>query len=172
MRFEKKDDNSITGLSIEANKIGKNIEEWEFLENYQKIMLEAWKEDPRNSDKLYDEEILIEELKNRLKDFLEKEFFLLSAKIDNKTAGIVGVYFEDSSEQQVAKIVDFCVRKEYRKKGVGTQLFAEMLDKIKQKADAIKVQLKVNDENETAKKIYAAQGFETVKKELVLEKKL
>ena len=175
MKFEEKDNNLITGLNIEVGRIGKNIDEWENKKDYERIILEAWREDPRNTNKLYNEEILIEELENRLKNYLKKELFFLFAKIDNEIAGSVGIYFENDLEQRIAKIIDFHICKEYREKGVGTQLFAEMLDKVKQETDSIKIQLNVNNKNETAKKIYAAQGFEVIEKEkgsLILEKRL
>ena len=100
--------------------------------------------------------------KNYLKEHLNKDIFFFIESIDNKIVATCGLqvikYMPQCVESGIeGYICDIFTLKEYRRRGIQTNLIRECI-KFAKKNRIIK--LKLSSDNQEAIRIYQGQGFE------------
>jgi GNAT superfamily N-acetyltransferase len=89
--------------------------------------------------------------------FKEQAFFVLLADVDTEVAGMALYYYTYSTwKGKMMYLEDFIVKQEYRKQGIGTELFAAFLEDSKLKNCKL-VKWQVLDWNEPALRFYEKQ---------------
>lgn len=101
-------------------------------------------------DNFWNASILESELKNALSKYIV-------AKIETEIVGFAGVI--DTLEQ--FEITNIVVKKDFRKKGIGNKLLAELI-KFAKTNNKDKIILEVNKTNLPAIKLYEKNGFKNV----------
>lgn len=152
-------------LMIEIEKLPSD--RWK---DYQKLRLEALKNDPLAWVTSYEEEISLpkEVWQNRIGN-------ALFALLDDQPIGTVSYYFEDRLKiKHIANIVGMYVTNEYRNQGIGSKLIDKAISSIKENNVILKIKLSVNPEQVYAVRLYKKYGFDivgTLKKELLVNGK-
>ena len=138
--------------------------------DYQRLRLEALKNDPLAWVTSYEEEIPLpkEEWQKRIGQ-------VLFALLNDKPIGMVSYYFEDRIKiKHIANIVGMYVTREYRNQEIGSKLVTEVISSIKENSGILKIKLSVNSEQEYALRLYRKFGFAvvgTLKKETLVDGK-
>lgn len=101
-------------------------------------------------DEFWNSSILESEIKNPFSQYI-------IAKINKEIVGFAGVI--DTVDQ--LEITNIVVRKDFRKKGIGNELLAELI-KLAKENDKEKITLEVNNTNLAAIKLYEKNGFKNV----------
>ena len=137
------------------------IEEYPLLEDflYNAIFIPEWytKEVPRSI--IYENPLIYE----AIKDFgLHPDDFCLVAEVEDKVVGAVWVGIKESYGYLDKETPSFSISlyKEYRNRGIGTELMRKMLELLKNKGYK-KASLGVNKEN-YAVSMYKKVGFEII----------
>ncbi len=134
------------------------------------LRLGALKNDPTafSSSNREEENLSEDEWKRRVKNAL----FAFS---NDELVGMITYTFENKSKtKHIANIFGVYIIPEYREQGIGKKLINEVLKKIQNNKDIVKIKLSVNPEQKEAVKLYENAGFITVgqlKKELQVENK-
>lgn len=145
----------------------------EDLDTIKFLMLSALQSDPTAFTVSYNEYAIGSNAwwQNYLSAYLESSAGkMYLAKIDGKTAGMVGVLFNRRERQKhVANIVWFYVIPEFRSKGLGRELMNFIMNDIGNNKDIKKLSLTVTEKQTAAINLYKKLGFDiagTQKKEL------
>lgn len=91
-------------------------------------------------------------LKSELENINSK---YIVAKLDNKIVGFAGIWFSLDD----AHITNIAVHKEFRHKGIGSNLLENLIELAKTKTS---LTLEVNTKNENAYKLYMKYGFKNL----------
>jgi len=121
-------------------------------------VLSSYAEDPMGgggplSD--YTQKNLVVELKN------QESNFIILCYVDKEIAGISNCFFGFSSfkAKPLINIHDFAILPKYRGQGLSKQLL-DKVEAIANENDCCKITLEVLDNNQRAKKVYLAFGFD------------
>lgn len=89
--------------------------------------------------------------------------FMLFAEADEMLVGTISAFWEGGKRcRHVGHVVGFFVRKEYRGRGIGKQLFTAVLEKFKQYSHIEKICLGVVETQEAAHNLYKKFGFQEI----------
>lgn len=134
--------------------------------DYKEIRLEALREEPHAFGTSFSDAEQRPDFYwiERIEESLEgKTDYMLFAECDGRLVGILGAYFHKTPEtQKSGHLWGMYVQKEFRGKGVGSQLMKSMLKKLQQISILEKVSLLVNQEQTAAVNLYKQLGFEQV----------
>lgn len=141
---------------------------------YRELRLIALKESPLAFGSTFHEALnkVAEDWRGRLES---RNFITLFAKEGNKLIGTVAAMFHTKERNShVATIIGNYVIKDYRGKGVGSNLMRKIIEKIEERPGIIKINLQVAETQKPAIDLYKKYGFKEVgtqKKELSLDGK-
>ena len=94
------------------------------------------------------------------------ESFVLGAFVGSELVGTLGfARNERPKERHKSRVWGVYVRKEHRGKGIGRQLFSELLRRARLQPGLEQIMLSVGSEQAAAKRLYAAFGFEVCGRE-------
>lgn len=146
-----------------------SLKDWK---NYKEIRLDALEKDPESFGSSYEEEKKRSEKiwKNKLS---EKNRIALIAVKERRVVGILIIMFESGIKlAHIANIFSVYVKKEYRGKGISTELMREALKLIESRKGTRKINLHVTTNQLPAINLYKKFGFKIVgelKKELKIK---
>lgn len=137
------------------------IAKYEDIDEISKLRIMQQKDDWKELYPNKDEE-LYEITKNYLKEHLNKNVFLFIEIIDNRIIATCGLqiikYMPQCIESGIeGYICDVFTLKEYRKKGIQTNLIKQCIKFAKENNV---IELKLSTDNPEAIRLYKAQGFE------------
>jgi len=150
---------------IEIKKLPTN--RWK---DYRELRIEALKSDPAafSSSHVEEQKLSITEWKRRMNN-------VLFALDEDKPIGMmVYVFLKLKKIKHVTNIYGVYVKKEYRTQGIGKQLLENVLTKINQNKNIIKINLHVNPKQKAALQLYKKFGFKkigTLKKDICVNGK-
>ena len=147
------------------------IAKYEDIEEISKLRVMQQKDDWKELYPNKDEEFYII-TKNYLKEHLNKDIFFFIETIENKIVATCGLqvikYMPQCVESGIeGYICDVFTWKEYRRKGIQTNLIKECI-KFSKKNNII--ELKLSSDNPEAIRIYQGQGF--VHDELIMKREI
>ncbi len=94
---------------------------------------------------------------NILQDRLDDDNFLIYVYEDMGICGYISSYFDG----QTLEILNFCIKENYQRKGIGSILLQEIINKTKEKG-LQNVILEVRSSNEKAINFYNKNGFKII----------
>jgi ribosomal protein S18 acetylase RimI-like enzyme len=133
---------------------------------YRAIRLEGLKNSPEAFGASYEEEQLysLDLYKSRLES---DTAFTLGAFENEELAGVITLVKETKVKlKHKASIFALYVTPEYRRKGIGKKLMAEVIKKAHDFDDIEQLQLSVESTNQSAKQLYTTFGFHVYGQEI------
>lgn len=134
-------------------------------QRYKEIRLEALEYDPQAFGSSSERESRFDEQKwrERLQPYSEKcrQWAVFAEDSEGRLVGSVGAYVP---EDGIAEIVGLYVTGEARGYGIGKVLLGEIIEKVKAAGIVERIRLSVNEEQESAVKLYEKAGFVEIEK--------
>ena len=138
---------------IQIKKLSKK--DWK---NYKKLRLEALKNEPLAFGRTFKEENSYSNHK-----WINRTDNVIFALDNNEPVGMIVYIFNESIKtNHIANLYGMYVKKEYRKKGIGSKLVKKALAKIQNNPDIEKIKLGVIIQNFPAITLYEKFGFKKI----------
>jgi ribosomal protein S18 acetylase RimI-like enzyme len=137
----------------------------EHAEAYRRLRLEALRSEPEAFAESPDEfaRKSLEEIKDQISDWQQLGAFVIGAFTpDGILVGMVGVYcYPREKTRHRGKVWGVYITKEARETGLAKQLFTDVIERAKQSADLVQMELEVGADNKRAYRLYQSLGFVT-----------
>ena len=129
---------------------------------YKEIRLDALQKDPESFGRAYEEEKDRSESKWKEK-LNDKNRVTLLVLNGDEAIGLLGIIFESSAKiAHIADIISVYLKKEYRGRGIASQLMNEAIKVIKARKRTKKIKLNVTTNQLSAVNLYKKFGFRIV----------